>query len=90
MFFFIRTEGRHGGGLLAYFAGNAQVLHIQYNPGAKQADGTDEATARIGNRFGIARAIPSNRLVVGADRGGLCRTHNLHLRHVQVRRKKNP
>jgi len=90
MFFFIRTESRHGGGLPAYFAANAQVLHIQYNPGTKQANGTDEATARIGNRFGIARAISPNRLVVGAGRGGFCRTHNLHLRYVQVRRKKNP
>jgi len=35
MFFFIRTESRHGGGLLTYFARNAQVLHIQYNSGAK-------------------------------------------------------
>lgn len=89
MFFLVRTEGGHGGGLPAYFAGTAEILHVQYNSGAKRADGVDEATAGIGHRFGTARAVRPNRLVTSAGRGGLRRTHNLHLLHIQVRLKKD-
>jgi hypothetical protein len=88
MFFLIRTEGGHGGGLFAHFAGVAGVLHIQYNPGAKRADGIDEATDRIGDRFGSTRTIQHNGLVASTGLSALHGTYNLHLRYVQVRRKK--
>lgn len=87
-FFLIRIESGHGGGLFAYFAAVAKVLHIQYSPGTKWADGTDEETARIGDRFRIARAVRHNRLALGADRGGHRRTHSLCLRDIKVCRKR--
>lgn len=85
--FLIQTEGGYGGSFLTSFAGIAEVLHIQHSFGPKRDNRVDETTARIGNRFGIARTIRSHCLAIGTHFSALCRTRNLCFRYAQVRRE---